>query len=186
MAQWFVELVEGIARAFAGPDTHGVMPTPIAKLVPGALVDTAGIVVSEKHEAPLGAPLCAFHRVRVTNAKGDVVVFETHSHVELVLDDGSGTRLSVSLEDAEWRLPEHHRDLASPDAELDAYLRERGVPSKGALRAVVAWIAPRDVVFVRGRVLPPEEAAPSDYRMSEAPAITKMTATVISLEPLLR
>jgi hypothetical protein len=173
-----------IARFFGPrPAPHGLLPTPIAKLLPGVLVDTTGIVVSERHEAPLGAPLCAFHRVRVTNAHGEVV-FETQSHGELVLDDGSGMRLSVSLEHAEWRLPEHHRDLASPDEELVTYLRERGVEAKGELRAVVAWIAPRDVVFVRGQVLESKDDAPADYRTSEAPAPMKMTATVISLEPL--
>lgn len=185
MAQWFAELLERMARALGSSDALGVLPTPIAKLAPGALVDTAGIVVSEKHEAPLGAPLCAFHRVRVTNAKGDVV-FETQSHGELVLDDGSGMHLAVSLEDAEWRLPEHHRDLASPDEALVTYLRERGVEARGQLRAVVTWIAPRDVVFVRGRVLEAEAHAPADYRASEAPDVMRMTATVIGLEPLLR
>jgi hypothetical protein len=175
-----------IAR-FLGPSPppHGLLPTPIAKLLPNVLVDTTGIVVSEKHEAPLGAPLCAFHRVRVTNAK-DELVFETQSHGELILDDGSGVHLAVSLEHAEWRLPEHHRDLASPDEELTEYLRERGIEPRGDLRAVVAWIAPRDVVFVRGRVQEPETIAPADYRTSEAPDVMRMTATVIGLEPLVR
>ena len=175
-----------IARLFApAPAPLGLLPTPIAKLVPGVLVDTTGIVVSEKHEAPLGAPLCAFHRVRVTNERGDVV-FESQSHDDLLLDDGSGVRLVVSLEHAEWRLPEHHRDLASPDEELLAYLRERGVEASGELRAIVTWIAPRDVVFVRGHVRESEDAAPSGYRASEGPLVMRMTATVIGLEPLVR
>ncbi|HEY2368460.1 MAG TPA: hypothetical protein VGH87_18815 [Polyangiaceae bacterium] len=175
-----------IARLFApSAAPRGLMPTPIAKLVPGVLVDTTGIVVSEKHEAPLGAPLCAFHRVRVTDGAG-AIVFESQSHDDLVLDDGSGMRLVVSLDHAEWRLPEHHRDLASPDEELAAYLRERGVEARGDLRAVVTWIAPRDVVFVRGRVHEAEASTPADYRVSEAPTLMHMTATVIGLEPLVR
>ncbi len=164
---------------------RGLLPTPIAKLAPGVLVDTTGIVVSEKHEAPLGAPLCAFHRVRVTNAAG-AIVFESQSHDDLVLDDGSGMRLVVSLEHAEWRLPEHHRDLVTPDEELAAYLRERGVEAHGELRAVVTWIAPRDVVFVRGRVRGAEASEPADYRVSDAPALMHMTAIAIALEPLVR
>lgn len=179
-----------IARFFGpAPVPHGLMPTPIAKLAPSAdvLVDTTGIVVSEKHEAPLGAPLCAFHRVRVTNDETGALVFETQSHDDLVLDDGSGVHLVVSLEHAEWRLPEHHRDLASPDEELATYLRERGVEARGDLRAVVTWIAPRDVVFVRGHVRAPETTStPADYRMSDAPDVMHMTATVIGLEPLVR
>jgi len=167
------------------PAARGLLPTPIAKLVPGVLVDTTGIVVSEKHEAPLGAPLCAFHRVRVTNENGDVV-FESQSHDDLVLDDGSGMRVVVSLDHAEWRLPEHHRDLATPDEELLAYLRERGVEASGALRAVVTWIAPRDVVFVRGYVREADDTAAGGYRTSDAPELMRMTATVIGLEPLLR
>jgi hypothetical protein len=174
-----------IARLFAPAAPRGLLPTPIAKLAPGVLVDTTGIVVSEKHEAPLGAPLCAFHRVRVTNAAGEVV-FESQSHEDLVLDDGSGMRLVVSLDQAEWRLPEHHRDLATPDEELAAYLRERGVEAHGELRAVVTWIAPRDVVFVRGRVHEAEASAPADYRVSDAPALMHMTAIAIALEPLVR
>lgn len=175
-----------IARLLApAPTPRGLLPTPIAKLLPGVLVDTTGIVVSEKHEAPLGAPLCAFHRVRVTNQK-DEVVFESQSHDDLLLDDGSGIRLVVSLEHAEWRLPEHHRDLASPDEELLVYLRERGIEAPGELRAVVTWIAPRDIVFVRGYVREAEDSAATGYRTSDAPDLMRMTATVIGLEPLVR
>ncbi len=170
----------------------GAMPTPLANLLPGP-VYTAGLVgfnMAPK-PAPLGVPPCEFYRVVVTAVGFSDVMFEGRSSDELVLEDGLGAKLTVKLDGVGWHITRSRELDSSPDApnaDVMTYLRERGLPTDRAVRVRVEWIAPHELVYVRGRADLIADAAKDAYR-SEAHSETVMSATkespvLLALEPI--
>ncbi len=174
----------------------GTMPTPLADVKAGALTRAAGLVGvnAPTQHAPLGAPPCVFFRVVVEGVDPSGVIFEGRSADELLLEDGMGAKLLVRLDGAKW-LGKRSHDLVSspevPDPLLVTYLSERGIQVARAVRARVEWIAPHELVFVRGIPHEPGTASsPSMYRTSEArtPPLelvsTRDEPVLISLDPI--
>ena len=157
------------------------LPTPLAKIAPG-VVHTAGLVGMNQTPFPVpleGAP-CVFFRVAITDDGSPLL--DTRSSDEIVLEDGAGAALTVKLDDAKWNLERVHEidSLPSaPNAMLDKYLEDRGLAARGVVHARVDWIAPHELVFVRGTVAQIGEDA-ADYRTSERASFV-MTAATIAL-----
>ena len=170
----------------------GGLPMPLADIEPGA-VHTAGLVgfTEEPRHAPLGAPPCVFYRI-VVESNG-AILFEGRSADEITLGDGSTAHVVVHLDGATWRVSRCHEMESSPEApndEVVRYLTERGLPSEHAVRIRVEWIAPHELVFVRGTATRETEALarPSEYRSADR-AHLEMRATaeqplIVALEPI--
>lgn len=173
---------EGLRRMhFARKGALADGPVPLAQVAPG-FVHTAGLIGIAA--APLSAPLasapCVFFRVTVTD--DGLPLFEARSADELVLEDGADAKLTVKLDAAKWQLDRTYEVDSFPNAPhpaLDAYLRERGLSPRGVTHACVEWIAPHELVFVRGRVTQIGEDA-EGYRTRDRATLV-MTAETIAL-----
>jgi hypothetical protein len=146
-------------------------PTPLADLKPGAVHTTGLVGVSAPAlHAPLGAPPCAFFRIVVDSpSHPGHVLFEARSADELVLDDGGGNKLVVHLDGVKWLVHRFH-EMSSADEHVVAYLAERGLRFDQPVRVRVMWIAPHELVFVRGVAREASQALEAGYRTSEAKA----------------
>ncbi len=182
------------ARRGPRPDASAT-PTPLAQVKPGS-VHTAGLVGlgAPPVHAPLGAPPCVFFRVLIEPMlQPGNVLFEARSADELVLDDGMGKRVVVRLDGARWLVERQHEIISSnvsPDEGLSSYLAERGLRFDWPVRARVMWIAPHELVFVRG-VAREAGAAPQvlSYRTSEVSSPLEIAASpdrpvLIALQPI--
>ena len=163
-------------------------PTPLAAMKPGPVHTTGlvGISAPPLH-APLGAPPCAFFRI-IVEGEGRVL-FESRSADELVLDDGGGNKLLVRLDGAKWLFHRWH-EMSADDEHVAAYFAERGLRFDQPVRVRIGWIAPHELVFVRG-VARETASAPVevDYRTSEATSPLEIASTpdrpvLIALEPI--
>jgi hypothetical protein len=169
--------------------------------------------------APLGAPPCVFFRIVIEPLDHPgAAIFEARSADEIVLEDGSGAKVVVRLDGAAWRVKRRHEIISSPsapDEHVVTYLAERGIhgdrdgglrppspqeasPRIAALRsaildhpvrAYVEWIAPHELVFVRGFTRGADVQPSSDYRTSEAAPPIEIVASpghpvIIALEPI--
>jgi hypothetical protein len=171
------------------------LPTPLAKVEVGQSTHTAGLVgmnVAPMH-APLGAPPCVFFRIVIEPLdRPGAVIFEARSADEIVLEDGSGAKVIVRLDGVAWRVKRRHEIISSPsapDEHVVTYLAERGIRVDEPVRAYVEWIAPHELVFVRGMTRGPDGPPSSDYRTSEAAPPIEVVASpghpvVIALEPI--
>jgi hypothetical protein len=167
-------------------------PVPLADLEPGRVL-TAGLVGvgTEPKPAPFGAPPCVFYRVviELDDPPGGVL-YEGQSADELVLEDGAGAKVIVHLEGAKWKL-RRSRDLvstpATPHEDVVAFLASRGLPVSQPVRACVEWLAPHELVYVRGRVEETHEGT-TGYRSVETSrrdmASTATEPLIIALEPI--
>jgi hypothetical protein len=165
-------------RTSQGPKLGG-LPMPLADIKPG-VVHTAGLVgfSDPPRNAPFGAPPCVFYRVVVE--ENDKLVFEGRSVDAIQLGDGASAKLVVHLDGATWQLGRAH-DATSD--EVQQYLASRGLPAHPGVRVRVEWVAPHELVFVRGTVSEQRTAASSEYRSTEG-VLLEMKAPVIGLAPL--
>lgn len=169
------------------------VPVALADVKIGQATHTTGLVGirGETHHAPLGAPsVCVFHRVVVENVETGTIVLDTRSSDELVLEDGVGARLHVHLDGARLLFARHHEVVSSPevaDVLVVQFLAERGIEVNFPVRARVEWIAPRELVFVRGVA---REGAPGEagYRTSARSELEMHAApnepVIVSLDEL--
>jgi hypothetical protein len=186
-----------IVRAFhhaRGVDPTAV-PVALAAVKAGAPTHTAGLVGigAESYHAPLGAPSkCVFHRVVVERIHPHQVILEARSSDDIVLDDGMGARIRVHLDGVAWSFARKHEITSSPEVQdplVAQFLAERGIRVDFPVHVIVEWIAPHELVFVRGIVR--ESAPPSagaDYRTSEHTELEMRAApkqrVIVSLDAL--
>ena len=169
----------------------GALPTPLAEIKPG-IASVAGLVgfSEQPRNAPLGAPHCVFYRVLVSRFDDpDKVVFESRSADAITLEDGAGAKVVVQLDGAKWRMTRfHRRDTGlDPSGEVAQFLAERGVAVTGPMNVRVEWIAPHELVFVRGLAKRLGDDSPGDYRTTHEAHFEMAAAPdhplTISLEP---
>ncbi len=169
------------------------VPVPLASVKVGEPTHTTGLVgIGEKpHHAPLGAPaMCVFHRVVIEGIESRKIVIEVRSSDDLVLEDGMGARVRVHLDGARLLFTRHHDLVSSPevvDPLIAQFLAERGIEVDHPVRARVEWIAPHELVFVRG-VVKESTTGEAGYRTSERTDLEMRAApgepVLVSLEEL--
>jgi hypothetical protein len=158
-------------------------PTPLQDVKPG-FVHTMGLVGGVAapilHDPLRGTP-CVFFRVVVEPFdQPGKILFESRSSDALALDDGSGCRVTVPLEGARWLVERQHEIISSvlaPEEHVAKYFAERGLAFPDTVRVRVTWIAPHELVFVRGVARASATAAEAGYRTSEARTPMEITAT---------
>jgi hypothetical protein len=140
--------------------------------------------------APLDGPMCVFYRVSVEPLEGPEATHEIRSADVLTLEDGGGNEVVVHLANATWKLT-HALELQSspqdPRETVTQFLAERGLPHADPVRVRLEWIAPHELVFVRGTVTE-SRASDEGYRVSERARFvmesTPSSPVTIALEPI--
>jgi len=180
------------ARRRSAATAKGALPTPLASIEPG-LASVAGLVgfTEQPRNAPLGAPHCVFYRVLVSRFdQPEEILFESRSADAITLEDGAGAKVVVQLDGATWRMTRfHRRDTGlDPSGEVAQFLAERGVAVSGPTAVRVEWIAPHELVFVRGVAKRIGDDSPGDYRTTHEAHFEMAAAPdhplTISIEPI--
>ncbi len=178
----------------ASPKDANAPPTTLAEVKEGLVHTTGlafGVTAPVLHDPIYGTP-CVFFRVVVEPVdRPGTILFESRSADEIVLDDGSGNRVVVRLDGAKWLVQRQHDVVSSPVApeeHVAKYFAARGLAFPDSVRVRVIWIAPHELVFVRGVARAASAQGEAGYRTSEATAPLVIAAdahpVVIALEAI--